>query len=278
MKLRRWFQSVSVFGLSFGAIFQAKWLCVPILHCHSCPLAIFSCPIGIIGHYAALGIIPIFLIGTVLFFGALLGRALCGWVCPFGFLQELLYKIPSPKFDLWKPLRYGKYISLFVLSIGVPIVLGTESYLFFCRICPAAAIEASVPYAIMQGGFSSFWGTLIRFSILGLVLLLAIANLRFFCRVMCPVGAMTALLNPISAFALRQDTGRCPDCGECTRSCPVGVDLNEIPNQQGKPIVYKAPTDCILCLECTHACPMTEGLKGSFLGMFRRSKRNHSQR
>ena len=164
MKLRRWFQSISIAVLSLGSFFQAKWLCIPILHCHSCPVAVFSCPIGIIGQYLSLGAIPLFLIGTILLFGALVGRALCGWVCPFGFLQEILHKIPSPKFTLWRPLRYGKYLSLFLFVIAVPLFLGTESILYFCRLCPAAAIEASLPYAIMQGGFPAFWGPFIRFT------------------------------------------------------------------------------------------------------------------
>lgn len=267
MKLRRWIQSFSLFGLSLGPLFQAKWLCVPILHCHSCPLASFSCPIGIIGYYLSIGMIPIFLLGTILLFGALLGRALCGWVCPFGFLQELLYKIPSPKFKLWRPLGYGKYLSLFLLVIAVPLVLGTESIFYFCRLCPAAAIEASLPYAVMQGGFTSFWGPMIRFSLFGVIILFVITTQRFFCRVLCPVGAMTSFFNPISAFALRQKTQDCPACGECSQACPVDIDLSDKKQDEGQEYTYKAPADCILCLNCTHACHLSNGLKGSFAGM-----------
>ncbi len=265
MKLRRWFQTGSIAILSLGPLVQAKWFCLPVLHCHSCPLAVFSCPIGILGHYLALGLAPLLLIGTILFIGALIGRALCGWVCPFGFLQDLLHKIPSPKFEPWRPLRYGKYLVLVLLAMAVPYFWGLESPLFFCRLCPAAAIEASIPFAVMEGGFSSFWGPMIRFSILGVILLLAVGSLRFFCRVLCPVGAITGLLNWSSAFALRHDTDTCPQCGLCTKACPVGVDLEE--DRRG--VVYKAPPDCILCLECTDACPTHFGLKGSFGGRYR---------
>jgi len=266
MKLRRWIQSGSILGLSLGPLFEAKWLCLPVLNCHSCPLASFSCPIGVLGHYISIGLFPFFLLGTLLVFGALAGRAFCGWACPFGFLQELLHKIPGPKFELWRPLRYGRYVVLVLLVMAVPAIWGIESPLYFCRLCPVAAFEAALPYAVTHGGFPSFWGAVIKFSIAGLVLVLAVFSLRIFCRVLCPIGALTSLLNPISAFALRQDTELCAQCGECARACPVGVDLH----QETRPLAYKAPMDCILCLDCTHACPMSGGLRGSFAGMVRK--------
>ncbi len=267
MSIRRWFQSVSLFVLSLGNWFQVKWLCIPIFHCHSCPLSIVSCPVGVLGHYLSLGVFPFVLLGTILLFGALLGRALCGWVCPFGLLQELLYKIPSPKFKPWAPLRYGKYIVLVTMVIAVPFFWGIESAFYFCRICPAATIESSIPHAIQQGGFSSFWPTVIRMSILAAVVLLMIFSLRFFCRTLCPVGAITALMNPISAFALRHDTDGCPQCGECSDQCPMDIDLTEEP----RGVVYKAHTECILCLECEKACPIGGGLKGTFAGFPKQS-------
>jgi ferredoxin-type protein NapH len=274
MNLRRRFQTASLFVLSIGPIAQEqfKWLCLPILHCHSCPIAVFSCPIGIMGHYLALGIIPIMLIGMIVFIGALVGRALCGWVCPFGFLQELLYKIPSPKLQLWSPLKYGKYIVLGIFSIMVPFLWGVESVWYFCRVCPAAAFEASLPYGIMLGGFSNVGWAIFRFSLAILVLVMSVFTIRFFCRVFCPVGAITALLNPISAFALRHNTSACPSCGQCVKACPVGVDLQNPTTMKPEGYRYKAPMDCILCLECTSACPKANGLVGSFLGMAKTPK------
>ena len=265
MSLRRWFQTSSLFALSLGPLTEAKWLCLPVLHCHSCPVAVVSCPIGILGHYLSLGIIPIFLIGTILFFGALAGRAFCGWVCPFGFLQELLYKIPSPKFSLWPPLRFGRYAMLLVTVVLVPLIVGIESKWFFCWICPAAALESSLPRGLMSGFPGGAW-TIVRFSILAAVLIVSVLNLRFFCRVLCPVGAITSFLNPISAFALRHNTSECPSCGVCAKQCPVDVDLQEPEDEEPRGYVYKAPMDCILCLECTDSCPQSEGLKGSFMG------------
>lgn len=271
MKLRHWFQTGSLLALCAGPLAEIKWLCLPILNCHSCPVAVFSCPIGILGHYLALGMIPIFLLGTLLLFGALAGRAFCGWVCPFGFLQELLHKIPSPKFQLWAPLRYGRYAVLLGTVILVPLLLGLESSWYFCRLCPAAALEVSLPVAFMQGGFSSFWGTIIKFSILGVVLLLSIASLRFFCRVLCPVGAIASFFNPLSAFALRHNTDACPQCGLCAKACPVDVNLQEPKDAEPRGIAYKAPMDCILCLECADACPKAGRLQGSFLGMAKKN-------
>ncbi len=270
MKLRRWFQNTALFLLCLGPLAEAKWVCLPILNCHSCPVAVFSCPIGILGHYLSLGMIPLFLLGTLLFLGALVGRAFCGWICPFGYLQELLHKIPFPKFRLWQPLRFGRYAVLLVTVILVPLFLGLESSWFFCRLCPAAALEVSLPIAIQQGGFPSLWGAVIRFSILGAVMVLSMMSMRFFCRVLCPVGAITSFLNPLSAFTLRHNTGTCPQCGQCAKACPVDIDLQSPQNGEPDGFVYKAPLDCILCLECTEACPKTGGLEGSFLGIVKK--------
>lgn len=272
MKLRHRFQIGSFIAISLAPLLEAKWLCLPILNCHSCPIAVFSCPIGILGHYLSLGMIPVFLLGTLLFFGALAGRAFCGWVCPFGFLQELLHKIPSPKFAFKPFLRYGRYAVLVITVLLVPFFLGLESPFYFCRLCPAAALEVSIPVAIQQGTFPSSWATLIKLSILVVVLLLSVVSLRFFCRALCPVGAITSLLNPISAFALRHNTGACPQCGQCAKACPVDVDLQEPKDAEPRGFAYKAPLDCILCLECTDVCPKSDGLLGAFMGMVRKGK------
>ena len=111
--LRRIVQASSLVALnSSWAGGQVKWLCMPVMNCHSCALAWFACPIGVFIHYAGYRVFPFLALGTLLLAGVLLGRFLCGWVCPMGFLQDLLYKIPGRKIALPAWTKYIKYVLL----------------------------------------------------------------------------------------------------------------------------------------------------------------------
>lgn len=150
---RRISQTFFIFALN-PALFSAKEICVPVLNCWACPWAAFGCPIGIIGHAASLWLVPFATLGILVVFGAAIGRLVCGWVCPFGFFQELVHKIPSKKLRFPKALRYLKYVILIVLVVAVPMAFRgtgkadgkfTGDDLFFCNICPAAALEVVIP-------------------------------------------------------------------------------------------------------------------------------------
>ena len=118
IKRRRWFQTFSFLAINAyipswfkGEIYQGniKGTCVPVLNCYSCPSAMGACPIGAIQNFFAtarfnlsiaqyqFGLYVIGFLGAV---GSLVGRMPCGWLCPFGFLQELLYKIKTKKFRI----------------------------------------------------------------------------------------------------------------------------------------------------------------------------------
>ncbi len=104
-------------GFAKGKIFTGgtKAVCVPVLNCYSCPGALGACPIGSL--QAVLGgashRFPFYVLGLLMLFGVVLGRLVCGLLCPFGLVQELLHKIPSPKLKVPKkidrPLRWLKY-------------------------------------------------------------------------------------------------------------------------------------------------------------------------
>ena len=108
-------------GFVSGKIYQGplKKVCVPGMNCYACPGAVMSCPIGsmqaVIGQRKSK--FPFYVIGFLSFIGILVGRFICGWLCIFGFIQELLYMIPTPKININiktdKVLRYLKYIFLF---------------------------------------------------------------------------------------------------------------------------------------------------------------------
>ena len=116
----------NVTGFAKGKIYQGdiKGVCVPGLNCYSCPGAIASCPLGsfqsalVSSKYK----FPYYILGLLLLFGVVLGRVICGFLCPFGLIQELLYKIPTPKLkkSRWtRGLSYVKYVILVVFVVSV---------------------------------------------------------------------------------------------------------------------------------------------------------------
>jgi len=116
-----WLMNLNVFGLSFRKI------CAPGFNCHGCPWASMSCPVGVFAYSSAIHQIPLLAISTVLAISIFAGRLVCGFICPFGFLQDILNKIPSPKFTIPRFLRYGKYLFLLSLVIVLPWIFGFES-------------------------------------------------------------------------------------------------------------------------------------------------------
>ena len=260
--MRRIAQGISLAAFNLGILFQQKAVCIPILHCHSCYLASFACPIGVLGHYASYLILPFLAVGIIGVIGALLGRALCGWVCPFGLIQELLYKIPSPKFRFPPWFRLLKY-PVFVGSVLlVPIFVGVLSPWFFCRWCPVATFEAAIPNAIARGGFEDTASAFVRLSILGIVLVTAVISHRAFCIGLCPIGAMMAPFNRISAIYLRRNPAKCTECGACVSACPT----RQVADVKRGILPGDSDLECILCMDCTKKCPHDGALHATVLG------------
>jgi ferredoxin-type protein NapH len=248
--MRRLIQSASLLLLhsSWGA--EAKWLCTPVLSCHSCALSWFACPVGVFVHYAGYHVIPLLALGTIALFGVLMGRLFCGWVCPFGFLQDMLHKIPGPKVTLPRWAGAGKYLVLLFMVALIPFLFGELTMYSFCRICPAAAIQVTIP-AMIGGGLTTVsTATVVRLGILIGVLLLAVVASRGFCTVFCPIGAMMAPFNHVSFWRVKSG-GSCNACGKCDTVCPTHVHPSER-IQRG--IDPNRAADCIVCHECTAAC------------------------
>ena len=233
---------------------EAKWLCMPVLNCHSCRLAWFACPIGVLVHYIGLHLFPFVAIGTVLLLGVLAGRLFCGWICPFGFLQDMLHKIPSPKFHLPDWASWGKYAVLALTVVLLPLFLGAETLLSFCRFCPASALQVTLP-GFVQAGIGDFSAmTALKLAVLAVVVIGVILYSRAFCRVLCPIGAMFAPLNYVSLWKIKSPTEDCRRCVTCRQACP----------QEDRPgdriaagIAANRALDCIVCHECQAACPET---------------------
>lgn len=241
-----------------GGIYRgaAKHICVPGLNCYSCPGAAGACPIGAI--QSVIGgrsrSFSYYAFGTVLLFGTLFGRLICGFLCPFGFIQELLHKIPSPKPKLPAKLdriaRFGKYAALAAVLI-LPAIL-TDAYgigaPFFCKyICPAGTLEGGIPLALTNTAVQSALGFLFSWKMFVLLLVLvgSVFICRPFCKYLCPLGAFYGLLNRFSVYRMEVDAEVCVGCGKCERECKMGVKVRENINSP----------ECIRCGECREGCP-----------------------
>lgn len=247
-------------GLAKGTIYQGelKKLCLPGLNCYSCVGALGSCPIGamqaVIGSKG--GRFPFYVFGFLTLIGALLGRVVCGWLCPFGLVQDLLHKIPFfikvrelPK-EKW--LVKVKYIILLVFVILMPLLLLDAVGMgapYFCKyICPVGALEGGIPLSIYHESIRDALGPLflLKMSILLSVVFLSLMFYRPFCKVICPLGAIYSLFNKVSLFKYNVDFDKCIGCKRCSQVCFMNCDPTEDANA----------LECIRCGKCKTACPV----------------------
>ena len=204
-----------------GGIYQGKGksVCVPGLNCYSCPAASGACPIG--AFQAVVGSskfrFSYYITGFLILIGVLLGRFVCGFLCPFGWFQELLHKIPTRKLSTskLKPLTYIKYVVLLVMVVLLPILITNDV------------------------GMGDPFGILIA------VVVLSVLFYRPFCKWLCPLGAFYALLNKVSLLGMKVDKHKCVSCGKCAKACKMDVDVTKTPDH----------TECIRCGMCVRACP-----------------------
>jgi len=247
--LRRKIQVFSLIALNSSLFFEIKSFCMPVLNCHSCPIALFACPIGVLGQFSALHIFPFFILGILILFGVLLGRLFCGWACPFGLFQELLYKIPSHKITISKRFEHSKYFILILTVWAVPFLWGTDSLFFFCKICPPGTLQSAIPWAFIKGNVPEVVPFILRIMLLLSIIGLITSNERSFCKIICPLGAFMGIFNKISLFFIKKDDRKCNNCGDCEKVCPMGV------TRSNDDILEKQRSlSCILCLRCSETC------------------------
>ena len=243
------FQSWQIFA---GA---SKSICVPVLNCYSCPGALGACPIGSLQTVVGRGRFPFYVLGLMMAFGVVLGRAICGLLCPFGLVQDLLHKIPLKKITLPRrvdrALRWLKYLVLALLVILLPALVAVQKGVappFFCEyLCPAGTLGGALPLMATNPSLRALAGALFgwKFAVLMLIVFAAILIPRPFCRYLCPLGAFYSLFNRVSFYGITLDEARCTSCGRCAQVCPMGVDVRTSPNS----------AECIRCGKCSASCP-----------------------
>lgn len=276
-----------------GTIYQGKlkYLCVPGMNCYSCPGAWGACPIGSLqaifndfdaakswvdpktGTYVK---VPkywfaFYVIGLMMLIGAVCGRFVCGLLCPFGWVQDLIYKIPVKKLrlprdemrianskhpkavrfflGLDKYLRYAKYAFLIVMVIFLPLLVKADPW--FCKyVCPSGMLLGGIPLMSMNKSLADAAGslTLLKLCILASLVVISIFLYRPFCRYICPLGAIYSFFNKVSLYRYGIDDASCnraKGCAACAHACPMGVDPVRDPNS----------LECIRCGTCAASCP-----------------------
>lgn len=242
-------------GFATGRIYQGqlKTLCLPGLNCYSCPGAIGACPLGSLQSFVSGTVprFPLYVAGWLLLMGLWLGRTVCGWLCPFGFIQELIYHTPLPKLGKSRTTRLLsrlKPVWGILLVLVIPLALWTVQGIgvpAFCKyLCPAGTLEASIPLLFLNAPLmkAAGWLTVWKFIVLAVFLLLMMVLYRPFCRFLCPLGAWYGCFNRHAALGITVDRNRCTACGHCAAICPMDIKI-------------AGDRECISCGKCQHSCP-----------------------
>lgn len=248
--------NANITGFFSGKIYSGalKSVCVPGLNCYSCPGAVAACPLGSLQvSFGSLkyGKLSFYVLGTLLLFGALMGRAICGFLCPFGLIQELLYKIPTPKIKksrITRELSVIKYAVLAIFVVALPIMYvirdGTAVPGFCKYICPAGTLEGGLPILALNPQLREMAGGLFgwKLGVLVVILIGSVFLFRLFCRFLCPLGAIYSFFNRTAPLGVRVAPHECTGCGACVRYCKL--DVKQVNDRE-----------CVRCGECARVCP-----------------------
>lgn len=229
-------------------------------------------------------IFPWLAIASFLIVGVLIGKSMCGWVCPFGFIQDLLGFIRRKQTEL-SPRTHGNMVYVKYLILGITMFitltysaailygvsgsyssgLGVFAKAPFTALSPAETLFATLPKLVQNSGNAIAAGQLdvlsaiysaplllwFQIFIMGGVLVFAAYVPRSWCKYFCPHGAIMAILNRFSFLGLHRDPVKCAkaECRLCVEVCPMRVPILDSPWEK-----FSDP-ECIYCLKCIDACP-----------------------
>ncbi len=207
-----------------------------------------SCPTGILQNIASTKTIVLTGIATalaLLLLTVIAGRLFCGWICPFGFVLDLVGKVVPKKISppRWLANRLNKY-GLLAGAVGGSFAFGYQA---FCTVCPIGTLCRS--YGV-QGFFRGA-----ELAIVPALAALEITERRSWCRYFCPVGALLALVASLGLIKIVIGAKKCKkfSCVQCAEACPVGIIDGNLLREGVSP---KIPmTECISCFRCIDRCP-----------------------
>lgn len=247
--------NVNFKGFTSGNIYKGntKQVCIPGLNCYSCPGAVGACPLGSLqGSFSADRSTLYYVCGILFLYCILFGRMICGWLCPFGLIQELLYKIKTPKIKknhVTRILSYFKYVVLVFFVLIVPIMYAFKDTPLpaFCKyICPAGTLEGGIGLLSnkVNESYFSMLGPLFtwKFLLLISIVVSSVFIFRMFCRFICPLGALYGLFNRFSFFGIKVEQPKCTNCNKCVNHCKMDIK-------------HVGDHECISCGECINVCP-----------------------
>lgn len=201
---------------------------------------------------------------------ALLGKTWCGWICPFGLLQDALSALRRKlgvrertfSAPLRKRLEWVKYGFLIYIAAIPPLVtlgiLPEDFYLPFCNICPGKSIlplfAGETKYlALNLDNAVTLSFSLALLGVTGITLVGMFFKERFFC-IFCPLLALIHLLKPLTALRLVKTPSACIGCGNCRRACPMDIEAVE------KDTENVQTGECLDCARCVESCPSSRAL------------------
>ena len=261
--------NANISGFFAGKLYRGplKNLCVPGLNCYSCPGALGSCPIGALQAVSSSPdyTLSMLVLGFLMLVGTVLGRAVCGFLCPFGWFQDMLYKLPVKKFSTrhLKPLTYLKYGILVVFVFLLPAfwtnALGMGNPTFCKYVCPQGVLQGALPLAAVDSSIRAALGSLFtwKFALLAGIVVLSAMLYRPFCKWLCPLGAIYGLFHRISLYRIAFHAPKCVQCGKCSSICKMDCNPTKDPNS----------AECIRCGDCAAVCPVGALEKGIGVGL-----------
>ena len=252
------------------------WVVLPVLASVKAPGA-YSGALDATTLLLSQPIFPWLPIGIFLVAGALIGRGMCGWVCPVGFLQDIITgvkgrvtQVQRRNQNYWVRLKYLLVVAAFILSGSLAISLnngGGSDYKaglgpfadgLFVAITPEGTLFGTIPGMIAglakTTNAQSYLAnvpvlTWVNIVILAGFFVMAWQIPRFWCRYICPVGAIMAIMQKNSLLGMHRDPVKCADCKECQDACPMQVPILDLDWKKFN------DSECILCMACVDACP-----------------------